>query len=149
LLINPLFLPPGVRTASTMYATNGFDMTPNTCETCETELAVEKSWRALGWQMMLDGGPAGAALKELSRWRENDRRGNGRPRDFPIELGLPPFELVRHAALPSVLLEQYDRKSRCFCFFFQKSPLVRRVAFTVSRGWQTCSSNALSVFCPR
>jgi hypothetical protein len=133
-----------------MYATNGFDMAVQTPLNNEKIAERVKKRRAL-WAglMMLDGGPAGVALKELSRWRENDRRGNGRPRDFPIELGLPPFELVRHAALPSVLLEQYDRESRCVCFFFQKSPLLRRVAFTVSRGWQTCSSNALLVFCPR
>ncbi len=86
--------------------------------------------------MMLDGGPAGAALKELNRWRDNDRRGNGRPRDFPIELGLPPFELVRHAALPSVLLEQYDRKPCPLWFFFSKDRLFAvAVVFTVSRCW--------------
>ena len=68
------------------------------------------------------------ALKELSRWREQDRRGGARAREFPVELGLPPFELVRHSALPSVLLEQYDRECTltlpCARFFLSRcSPL--------------------------
>ncbi len=81
---------------------------------------------------MLDSGPAGAALKELSRWRESDRRGNGRPRDFPIELGLPPFELVRHAALPAVLLEQYDRKDAPTFFFFSNARFRGVLCLTLS-----------------
>jgi hypothetical protein len=57
-----------------------------------------------------------SALKELSRWRESDRRPSSRKSDFPsLELGLAPFELVHHAALPTLLLEQYDRKA---IFFF-------------------------------